>query len=34
MVASYQSGPAIYKYLKDEKGVKTVAFVAANEIRP
>ncbi len=31
MVASYQSGPAIYKYLKDNKGVKTVAFVAANE---
>jgi branched-chain amino acid transport system substrate-binding protein len=31
MVANYQSGPAIYKYLKDNKGVKTVAFVAANE---
>ena len=31
MVASYQSGPAIYKYLKEKKGVKTVAFVAANE---
>jgi len=31
MVASYQSGPAIYKYLKENKGVKTVAFVAANE---
>ncbi len=34
MVANYQSGPAIYKYLKDEKGVKTVAFVAANESDP
>lgn len=34
MVANYQSGPAIYKYLKDEKGVKSVAFVAANESDP
>jgi len=34
MVASYQSGPAIYKYLKDNRGVKTVAFVAANESDP
>lgn len=34
MVASYQSGPAIYKYLRDHKGVKTVAFVAANESDP
>jgi branched-chain amino acid transport system substrate-binding protein len=34
MVASYQSGPAIYKYLKDNKGVKTIAFVAANESDP
>ncbi len=34
MVASYQSGPAIYKYLRDKKGVKTVAFVAANESDP
>src|SRR5215475_1157967 len=34
MVASYQSGPAIYKYLKDSKGVKTIAFVAANESDP
>src|SRR5947209_6876350 len=30
MIANYQSGPAIYKYLKENKGVKTVAFVAAN----
>ena len=34
MVANYQSGPAIYKYLRDQKGVKKVAFVAANESDP
>ena len=34
MIANYQSGPAIYKYLKNEKGVKSVAFVAANESDP
>jgi branched-chain amino acid transport system substrate-binding protein len=34
MVANYQSGPAIYKYLMDERGVKKVAFVAANESDP
>jgi branched-chain amino acid transport system substrate-binding protein len=34
MIANYQSGPAIYKFLKDNKGVKTVAFVAANESDP
>jgi branched-chain amino acid transport system substrate-binding protein len=34
MIANYQSGPAIYKYLRDNKGVKTVAFVAANESDP
>ncbi|MCP4383328.1 MAG: ABC transporter substrate-binding protein [Hyphomicrobiales bacterium] len=34
MIANYQSGPAIYKLLRDEKGVKTVAFVAANESDP
>lgn len=34
MVANYQSGPAIYRYLRDEEGVKTVAFVAANESDP
>ena len=34
MIANYQSGPAIYKYLMDNKGVKTVAFVAANESDP
>ncbi|HEX4298946.1 MAG TPA: ABC transporter substrate-binding protein [Devosia sp.] len=31
MIANYQSGPAIYKYLMDNKGVKSVAFLAANE---
>ena len=34
MVANYQSGPAIYKYLMDEKGVKKVAFIAGNESDP
>ncbi|MGY5451743.1 ABC transporter substrate-binding protein [Agarivorans sp. MS3-6] len=34
MVANYQSGPAIYQYLIDEKGIKKVAFVAANESDP
>lgn len=34
MVANYQSGPAIYKYLMESKGVKTVAFIAANESDP
>ncbi len=34
MVANYQSGPAIYKYLKENKGVKSVAFIAANESDP
>lgn len=34
MVANYQSGPAIYAYLKKNRGVKTVAFVAANESDP
>ncbi len=34
MVANYQSGPAIYKYLKEKAGVKKVAFVSANESDP
>lgn len=34
MIANYQSGPAIYKFLKENKGVKTIAFVAANESDP
>lgn len=31
MIANYQSGPAIYKHLKESKGVRKVAFLAANE---
>ncbi len=34
MVANYQSGPAIYKYLMENNGVKKIAFVAANESDP
>ena len=34
MVTNYQSGPAIYKYMMKEKGVKSIAFVAANESDP
>ena len=34
MVANYQSGPAIYKHLMDNNGVKKVAFVAANDSDP
>ncbi len=34
MVANYQSGPAIYKYLMENDGVKKIAFVAANESDP
>ncbi len=34
MIANYQSGPAIYKFLKEKRGVNTVAFVAANESDP
>jgi branched-chain amino acid transport system substrate-binding protein len=34
MIANYQSGPAIYKYLIKSKGIKSVAFVAANESDP
>ena len=34
MVANYQSGPAIYSYLMENNGVKTVAFIAANESDP
>lgn len=34
MVANYQSGPAIYKYLMENEGVKKVAFIAANESDP
>ena len=34
MVANYQSGPAIYKYLMENKGVKKAAFIAGNESDP
>ncbi|MDX6750439.1 ABC transporter substrate-binding protein [Geminicoccaceae bacterium 1502E] len=34
MIASYQAGPIIYKYLMDEKGVEKIAFVARNESDP
>ena len=34
MIASYQSGPIIYKYMMEEKGVKTIAFVARNQPDP
>ena len=34
MIASYQSGPAIYKYLKENKGVKKIAFLAGTESDP
>ena len=34
MVANYQSGPAIYKYLMENENVKTAAFIAANESDP
>jgi branched-chain amino acid transport system substrate-binding protein len=34
MVASYQAGPIIYKYLMEKKGVKSVSFVARNESDP
>jgi branched-chain amino acid transport system substrate-binding protein len=31
MIASYQVGPVMYKYFKEKKGVKSIAFVARNE---
>ncbi|RWF18664.1 MAG: branched-chain amino acid ABC transporter substrate-binding protein [Mesorhizobium sp.] len=34
MIANYQSAPAIYKYLMENRGVKKIAFVAANESDP
>jgi branched-chain amino acid transport system substrate-binding protein len=34
MIASYQAGPIIYKYLMENKGVKTVSFIARNESDP
>lgn len=34
MVASYQVGPVIYKWLKDNKGVKRIAFLCENNADP
>jgi branched-chain amino acid transport system substrate-binding protein len=34
MIASYQAGPIIYKYLMEKKGVKSISFVARNESDP
>jgi branched-chain amino acid transport system substrate-binding protein len=34
MIASYQAGPIIYKYLMAEKGVQSVSFIARNESDP
>jgi branched-chain amino acid transport system substrate-binding protein len=34
MVASYQAGPLIYKYMKEKRAAKTVSFVARNESDP
>jgi branched-chain amino acid transport system substrate-binding protein len=30
MIASYQAGPIIYKYLKENEGVASIAFIALN----
>lgn len=34
MIASYQWEPSVYKWLKDNKKVKTIAFLAANAADP
>lgn len=34
MIASYQAGPIIYKYLMEQRGVKSVSFIARNESDP
>ncbi|MBV8898651.1 MAG: ABC transporter substrate-binding protein [Verrucomicrobia bacterium] len=34
MIASYQAGPIIYKYLMEKRGVKSVSFIARNESDP
>jgi len=34
MIASYQAGPVMYKYLMEKKGVKKIAFLARNEADP
>ena len=33
MIASYQAGPIIYKYLMENKGVKSIAFYRAQFFR-
>ena len=33
-IASWQTGPILYKYLMDNRGVKSIAFVARNESDP
>jgi branched-chain amino acid transport system substrate-binding protein len=34
MIASYQAGPIIYKYLRDRRAVTSVSFIARNESDP
>jgi branched-chain amino acid transport system substrate-binding protein len=34
MIASYQAGPIIYKYLRENRDVRSIAFVARNESDP
>ncbi len=34
MIASYQAGPLIYKYLKEKKGIQSVSFIARNDSDP
>ena len=34
MIASYQSAPIMYKYMRDNLGVKTISFVARNQPDP
>ena len=34
MIASYQAGPVIYKYLMENNGVKSISFIARNESDP
>jgi branched-chain amino acid transport system substrate-binding protein len=34
MIASYQAGPVIYKYLMENEDIKTVSFIARNESDP
>lgn len=31
MVASYEAGPIIYKYLMEKRGIKSISFLASNE---